>query len=190
MRERERERATHTCIRGCGPVVASCVGGPLPVLTWEWSAVVLSIRDNRFGTLCKRRQWIKSGKLLVGTGWSIHALHWGILRVTAAVVQLKQLFSKIFINEMIKDTVIKTYYHLKCWHNRKKTRSSISRRSPVVHPTQVHNLAWNVEIELQRELWWKMKSLCILQMNKVSKLKTKSKKHNTKPRKNSVPIVE
>lgn len=100
-------------------MVASCVGGPLPVLTWEWSAVVLSIRDNRFGTLCKRRQWIKSGKLLVGTGWSIHALHWGILRVTAAVVQLKQLFSKIFINEMIKDTVIKTYYHLKCWHNRK-----------------------------------------------------------------------
>lgn len=143
-RERNRERATHTCIRGCGPVVASCVGGPLPVLTWEWSAVVLSIRDNRFGTLCKRRQWIKSGKLLVGTGWSIHALHWGILRVTAAVVQLKQLFSKIFINEMIKDTVIKTYYHLKCWHNRKK---------PAVVYQDVHQLYILHKCITSHEMW-------------------------------------
>lgn len=38
---------------------------------------------------------------------------------------------------------------------KKKTRSSISRRSAVVHPTQVHNLAWSVEIELQKKLWLK-----------------------------------
>lgn len=73
------------------------------------------------------------------------------------------------------------------------------KKKPAVVYQDVHQLYILHKCITSHEMWKlnyrksydeKMKFLCILQMNKVSKLKTKSKKHNTKPRKNSVPIVE